>query len=807
MKKILCIFLCLCMALSVIAVFSACKKKPEIITGPQVSEEVVTVNLTDYKIVFPSTITTSCRQQAVSLSTLLREGFGLDIRPVNDVEKTSVQTPDLEILVGKTKRVETDQALAEIEGDGWIIKTINSKIVIVGTTDYLTRVAFAYFIDNYMNAEKIANSAVTMNQRVIVSNQPMVSLVKDGAGQYSVVYSDRLDDKKGSEFGNEPAGTTYDHEYDIGYKIRTTLITLTRVSATTFPLKTDADEAAEKEILVGNINRAETQEQLKKLGSNDYAVISNENKIIVTAWTQVAMDAAYAEFDAIIQESICTDADGNNFVAIPADLSIVKSLDNEFVLDFPKPTMEGLTLIDSVDVSDNCMLFVYAGAGANRANYVAYCEMLEKEGFALYAPETQSEGSSFRYYYNSNTGVILYVTHAAYIHADEQDVDNFTPSIRIVSGHTDYISHPDAEILNADRSWVKRTETKITMLQLKYGTGNFGLSAVLTLEDGSFIIFDGGGAGKTRAADDENYMYNVLVDLYKQTYGHEPTERDPLHIRGWIITHEHWDHQMVFYNFCKEYGNYKTILIDRLFYNPASDEETYNCYNPESSTQTNLLNGTIDKFLRGDDFEWIKVHSGQKFYLANAELDVLYTHEDIHPQQLEYFNNSSTIFRITLHTTSSENDVVYDDHIVSSQVSVWLGDLERVGSKCLRAMYGDTLKSDIVQVSHHGYNGVEKELYAIIDPEIVLWPTESSQWITQTKNAKSGTWYYQVDYFVAHELPNVKLINVSEYYNTTITFNANGPDYDNLWDALEHKKIETDSGAVGATAARVIYRP
>ena len=88
-------------------------------------------------------------------------------------------------------------------------------------------------------------------------------------------------------------------------------------------------------------------------------------------------------------------------------------------------------------------------------------------------------------------------------------------------------------------------------------------------------------------------MYDVLVDIHRKVYGQDPTEANPLHIRAWVITHEHWDHQMVFYNFCKEYGKYKTVLIDRLFYNPASNEETYNCYKVKTMRYTPSGSGAL----------------------------------------------------------------------------------------------------------------------------------------------------------------------------------------------------------------------
>lgn len=826
MKKVFSIFLCLCMLLSVVTMFTACQD-PEVPVTPdtpdvpvpganggiQVSEETVTVDLKEYALVRPGKVSTTFQQAVVDLSTLLRAKCSINIRPTNDREVAPVQNGLYEILIGDTQRTETVEAMSEIDGHGWVIRAVNGKVIIAGTTDFLTRNALDYFVANYMVDGKISGTSVTMNEKVLVSGVPMISLVDGGEGLYNIIYRDGLDDKKGSEYGNEPAGTTFDYPVDVSSGIRDLLVKQTHVLAATVKLKTDAEEVADNEILVGYNNRTEAQAVLSELGANEYGVVMHNGKVVVTGWNKATLGKAYSVFHSMIEDSVSYNADTEIYsIAIPKELELIGALGAEdkfnFSVDFPKPEFDGLSLIDTEDVGETSMLYVYAGVAVTRDTYLAYCQVLENAGFTLYMPETQEEGSSFRTYVNHSTGVTLQVDHMAYAHAAEQEVDLFAPSIRIISAHTDYVELPDAEILDADRSWTKRTDPMVTMLELKYNTGNFGLSAIITLEDGSFIVYDGGGSGKTMDADDENTMFEVMVDLHTKVFGKAPDTNNPLHIRGWIITHEHWDHQMVFYNFCKEYGNNSSVRIDRLFYNPASDEETYNCYNPDSTIEVNVLNGTLDKYIRGDSFQVIKVHTGQKFYLANAELQILYTHEDIHPQELGYFNNSSTIFRISLNTTNRNiGQVAGSEHIVNTETSIWLGDLERIGSKCMRAMYGETLKADIVQVAHHGYNGVEKELYALIDPEIVLWPTDSNSWIGQTKNPNSGNWYIQVDYFVAHELPNVKLINVSQYYNTTITLTADGPDYENLYDALGHKQIVTDTGDIGATDGRVIYRP
>jgi hypothetical protein len=61
---------------------------------------------------------------------------------------------------------------------------------------------------------------------------------------------------------------------------------------------------------------------------------------------------------------------------------------------------------------------------------------------------------------------------------------------------------------------------------------------------------------------------------------------------------------------------------------------------------------------------------------------------------------------------------------------LFLGDVSNVGAKIIGEMYGDYVKSDILQISHHGKrngHGVNMpcmvELCSLIKAKILMWPT------------------------------------------------------------------------------------
>jgi hypothetical protein len=106
--------------------------------------------------------------------------------------------------------------------------------------------------------------------------------------------------------------------------------------------------------------------------------------------------------------------------------------------------------------------------------------------------------------------------------------------------------------------------------------------------------------------------------------------------------------------------------------------------------------------------------------------------------------------------TSNINDtsLVLRAHI-GEQTVLFLNDLGSIGGRRLLATYGDQLKSDIVQMAHHGQAGVNKDVYDAIDADVHLWPTPI--WVWQNANQT-----YQIDE-VRKWLYGENFLTASEY--------------------------------------------
>jgi hypothetical protein len=78
---------------------------------------------------------------------------------------------------------------------------------------------------------------------------------------------------------------------------------------------------------------------------------------------------------------------------------------------------------------------------------------------------------------------------------------------------------------------------------------------------------------------------------------------------------------------------------------------------------------------------------------------------------------------------------------VEGQTVLFLGDAGVEQGKVLLEKHGEELRSDFVQMAHHGQNGVTKEVYEAIKPKACLWPTPL--WLYDNDIGKgygSGPW-------------------------------------------------------------------
>lgn len=315
-------------------------------------------------------------------------------------------------------------------------------------------------------------------------------------------------------------------------------------------------------------------------------------------------------------------------------------------------------------------------------------------------------------------------------------------------------------------SFEKVTDPSITQIKLEASVPE-GMSYVIELSDGTFFIIDGGWCDTNEKEADK--LYDTLAAL--------AGERDIV-IAGWIFTHCHGDHIGTFNLFVEKYHG--SVTIKQLLYNFPSDEDISNSassYMLDSSKQRyGNFKYVVSTYL--GDTEYVKLHSGYKFYYADAEIEILQTLEDLYPQTVANydFNSSSTIFTVK----------------VAGQKMLFTGDVSDVGASRLNRVYGASLKSDFLQVAHHGLNndGTIKTLYLNADPTYVLYPAPLS-WFESNSGASAN-------FFLQTESKTVKQIFVSGAQTVKLYLPYDGKLYDGeklpgiASDEPEDERVEAD---------------
>ncbi|MBE6603420.1 MAG: MBL fold metallo-hydrolase [Ruminococcaceae bacterium] len=734
-KRILSLLLGLCMIASTAVLFSSCGKKAiDFSKG--------------YTVIYGKDMSSAAAKEVKSFVDLLKgkiDGSLESKRVAFDQELAD--EADYEILVGNTNRPETEKVLEEINGHGYAISIVGKKLVIVGTTNFLTSQALDYFVDTYLSVDgKISSLKVEKN---VVSDMQMLEITNQSGFVYSAYLNEA--DKVVKQIKDMKAGIgNYSDVRGNGMFMRS-------------ESESESENAGNAvEILVGMVDRAEVKDFSSVMDVADYGVSAKNGKIVAFAYNDTMMLKALDLLSDILKDSVYVEGEAKKLF-VPADFSrIYSNVDSSFITtDFPKP--QGLTLSGTIDADSGLTEYYYHGDSVTEDAYQAYCNDLTGAGYVLYTDHS-AESSIFRTYVNEQKGMMLYVAYNAFAHASA----GAKKTIRVIVGPTERAGLLPEEMLTLQR-FENVAASSITAIQANYVETGKGQIYVVTLADGSFIMIDGGASDTTI----QSRIYNVLKDLYTKNHGYAPNGQKPIRIAAWYITHGHGDHVGVISRFINQYSTNGSVRIDTVIANFASDEGYYGAYIDKEANTTfrdhmaeYSAKVTNSKGEKG--FDYIKVHTGQKFWLANIECEVLYTHEDLLPNRLHTYNDSSTVIRMTIHQTT-------DGSIVAGSEStsfIWLGDAQEATCDYLRNMYGSYLKSDMVQAAHHIGTGSDVPLYRLIEPDSVWFPTDYDSF--KGSITRSSTMIYKI----CNQVPSLKYVILSDVCNYTVSVTETGANYD-----------------------------
>ena len=327
---------------------------------------------------------------------------------------------------------------------------------------------------------------------------------------------------------------------------------------------------------------------------------------------------------------------------------------------------------DIYDCEDDSLVYSYKDKTA--VDFDNVCAFYKGKGFGVYSEASMGENLSMTLTMKSGMAHVYWLKEP---------------------GELSIVTSPSAAaMLPPSTPKVAEGDTKCTVAQVK---NQEGMAYVVQLRDGSFIIIDGGNSS------DAERLYKYLWSRYKGS--------DKPVIRAWLLTHSHDGHFGAFRAFAADSKYYDNLKVEYIIAAPMN-KEIY------AANLTDVDDNGYLAHLFPDDaakFKGVKVvfaHTGMTFRFCNLNMELLCTPENVYKgtTKIEDSNNASIVSRL------------YDD----SYKVLFPGDTMKLSANFMIDVYGDYLKSDMVQAAHHGMDDTPLAFYDTVRAPVIWYPCDDT---------------------------------------------------------------------------------
>ena len=363
----------------------------------------------------------------------------------------------------------------------------------------------------------------------------------------------------------------------------------------------------------------------------------------------------------------------------------------------------GLYYVGTYDLDDGHTMNLYEGV--TESMFHTRCAEIVSEGYSLYS-ENNINGSLFKTYTKNDQMTHIYWAKD-------------TRELREISAST--------TMLPIDSSNDKNVCTPVLyqLSALNDNKTDGGMGFILRLHDGRFIVVDGGYTNE----DSANEIYNKLYEL--------AIDKNNIVIATWLLTHAHGDHYGALWQFAEMHAAKTNVTLESVMLNTNQAGEIMKY----GESSRDYVDRTILAYeiRSGRDVAVYKPLTGQVYKFAKTSITILYTMSDFAPNTV-ILNECDASAEEPLKSNTNiqtmpsiiDVDTTKDDN--GDKIFI-MGDMTSFSCNILCNRYGNALKSDIVQVSHHGHaidlisdkyarrDNSTKEIYSFIDPDIAFWPT------------------------------------------------------------------------------------
>ena len=263
----------------------------------------------------------------------------------------------------------------------------------------------------------------------------------------------------------------------------------------------------------------------------------------------------------------------------------------------------------------------------------------------------------------------------------------------------------------------KKPKDFIELTQLHDNSASQMMGYFIKTNNDKIIVIDGG------TVDDSKNLQKYINDNGGK-------------VDYWFLTHFHLDHSGALTDII----NNTSIPIENIIYHECP-KEMIEKYETGRIPQYELVHIALQNDRVKQKI--IDPKENQIFEFSNnVNIKIISVYENDITENLG--NNTSTVFKMN----------------VNDKSILFLGDTGIQSSDKLLKNHKNDLKSDYVQMAHHGQNGATFELYRTINPTYCLWPTPAWLW----DNNPDGGEFNSGPYKTIETRDWMKQLNVKENY-------------------------------------------